>query len=84
MATLRREIPVANGAAPVWQAVSVATSGGGSISGNLWVPQSPENFTYDLDGNLTADGRWSYTWDAENRLIRIVRATAVEIGRAHV
>ena len=22
----------------------------------------------DADGNLTNDGRWSFTWDAENRL----------------
>jgi hypothetical protein len=24
---------------------------------------------WDLDGNLTSDGRWTYTWDGENRLI---------------
>jgi YD repeat-containing protein len=24
--------------------------------------------TYDFDGNLTKDGLWTYTWDAENRL----------------
>jgi len=29
----------------------------------------PEVFTHDLDGNLTADGRFSCTWDGENRLI---------------
>ena len=34
-----------------------------------FVPKTPESFTYDLDGNLTQDGRWIYTWDAENRLI---------------
>jgi RHS repeat-associated protein len=28
-------------------------------------------FTHDLDGNLTSDGRWTYTWDAENRLLRV-------------
>ncbi|MEO5960089.1 MAG: RHS repeat-associated core domain-containing protein, partial [Opitutaceae bacterium] len=28
-----------------------------------------QNFTYDLDGNITSDGIWDYTWDAENRLI---------------
>ena len=27
-----------------------------------------ESLGYDNDGNLSADGRWSYTWDAENRL----------------
>lgn len=31
-------------------------------------PQSSENFGYDDDGNLTLDGRWSYAYDAENRL----------------
>jgi RHS repeat-associated protein len=38
-------------------------------TGHAFVPQSPESFTYDADGNLTGDGRWVYTWDAENRLI---------------
>jgi RHS repeat-associated protein len=33
-----------------------------------FVPQTGVAFTYDDDGNLTADDRWSYTWDAENRL----------------
>lgn len=33
------------------------------------VPQNPERFEYNLDGNLTQDGRWTYTWDAENRLV---------------
>jgi RHS repeat-associated protein len=34
-----------------------------------FVPQTPEIFSYDADGNLTQDGRWIYTWDAENRLV---------------
>lgn len=32
---------------------------------------STESFTYDADGNLIQDGRYKYTWDAENRLIII-------------
>ncbi|HEY5915492.1 MAG TPA: RHS repeat-associated core domain-containing protein, partial [Verrucomicrobiae bacterium] len=32
---------------------------------------------YDADGNLTNDGRWYYTWDAENRLIRMATNTTV-------
>lgn len=61
-----------------WRAVSITASregvgrNGGDVSqtrqGKLWLPASPESFTYDADGNLTADGRWSYEWDAENRL----------------
>ena len=31
----------------------------------------PDNFTYDADGNLLGDGVWNYTWDAENRLIKM-------------
>jgi RHS repeat-associated protein len=27
---------------------------------------------YDLDGNLISDGRWTYTWDGENRLVKMV------------
>ncbi len=26
-------------------------------------------FTYDADGNMTSNGIWTYTWDAENRLV---------------
>ena len=40
-----------------------------SATGHVFVAQSPEQFSYDDDGNLTQDGRWTYTWDAENRLI---------------
>jgi RHS repeat-associated protein len=39
--------------------------------GHLFLPQTPEGFGYDLDGNLTNDGRWTFTWDAENRLTKI-------------
>ena len=33
-------------------------------------------FTYDADGNLTGDGVWTYTWDAENRLTHAATTTA--------
>ena len=33
---------------------------------------NPTPFTYDPDGNMTSDGTWSYTWDAENRLIEVL------------
>jgi YD repeat-containing protein len=38
---------------------------------NCVVSGTPERFTYDPDGNLLSDGIWSYTWDAENRLIQV-------------
>ena len=40
-----------------------------------YVPQTPEAFSYDGDGNLTQDGLWQYTWDGENRLKRIETRT---------
>jgi RHS repeat-associated protein len=44
--------------------------------------KSLESFYYDLDGNLTNDGRWTYTWDAENRLIRMDSQTPAPAGSA--
>ncbi len=39
-------------------------------TGSVFVAKSPEQFTYDADGNLTSDGRFHYTWNGENRLVR--------------
>jgi len=68
---------VSNGNNPVWQNMSVAESGQTSVSGNVFVPKNQEQFSYDLDGNLTQDGRWTYGWDAENRLISLTPSTSV-------
>ena len=65
---------VNNGSGAVWQSVSVnAVNGGASetTSGNLFSPPATENYAHDLDGNLLSDGRWNYTWDAENRLRQV-------------
>ncbi len=37
---------------------------------NYYLPKTPEAFTYDFDGNVLSDGRFNYTWDGENRLIK--------------
>ena len=42
-----------------------------TTSGKEFVAKSPELFGYDADGNLTNDGRWAYSWDAENRLVHM-------------
>jgi RHS repeat-associated protein len=39
---------------------------GGSASGT---------FTYDVNGNLTSDGVRTFEWDAENRLVAVVKGT---------
>lgn len=36
-----------------------------------YLSSNPEVFDYDDDGNLTSDGKWTYSWDAENRLIEM-------------
>jgi len=38
-----------------------------------------EAFYYDDDGNLTEDGDFEYTWDAENRLTSVVAAAVVKV-----
>ena len=73
----RKEIPVSNGSVPVWQSVTNAAIGQASITGNVFVPKTPELFYYDADGNLTNDGCWRYAWDAENRVVTLTTNTAV-------
>jgi RHS repeat-associated protein len=46
-----------------------------TTTGNVFLPKTPEQFTYDPDGNLTSDGRWTNHWDAENRLISMESLT---------
>ena len=41
-----------------------------ALTGRVFVAQTPEQFTYDADGNMLTDGRFRYTWNAENRLVR--------------
>jgi RHS repeat-associated protein len=64
----REQLGVTNSSAAVWDGVTVAENGGG-VTGHVYVPETPESYTYDADGNLLSDGRWNYTWDGENRLI---------------
>ena len=35
---------------------------------------APPSLTYDLNGNLTADGTWTYTYDTENHLLSVARS----------
>ena len=40
-------------------------------------PVNPQQFVYDLNGNMTSDGRFAYSWDEENRLISVESVTSV-------
>ena len=71
-----------NSSTPWYNTVTVRSTYGTcqTNTGNLFVPKTPEQFTYDADGNLTNDGRWAYTWDAENRLVSMTNNTS--LGRS--
>ena len=82
-----KELNVDNSTSAVYQSVdvvgvknNVGPNGEDAVmedKGNIFLPQTPEAFIYDADGNLTSDGRWNYSWDAENRLIGMESVTSV-------
>ncbi len=79
----RGELAATNTSAALWLTITnLAVLNNGSnpdivtnTVGKTFVAQTPEVFYYDLDGNLTNDGRWTYTWDAENRLTKVESLT---------
>ena len=78
-------LPVNNSSAAYPTITAVSQYGGTqSDSGEVFVPASTESFTHDLDGNLTQDGRWAYTWDGENRLIEMKRDTSRQASAASI
>jgi RHS repeat-associated protein len=84
----RQELTVANSTAAVWQGVTnvgfLPQSTNSEIisgtTGSIFVAQSPESFGFDLDGNQTNDGRWSFFWDAQNRLTNMVSLSSAPVG----
>ena len=79
------EMPVNNATGSVWLPITnLAILNRGTNAdfavtntGNLFLARNEESFAHDADGNLTNDGRWSYTWDAENRLVQMTAISAV-------
>ena len=45
-------------------------------SGSVFVPAEETLLAYDDDGNMTFDGRFCYSWNGENRMIRAEEAVA--------
>lgn len=84
-----KELAVSNTAAPVYSQINVVgaknnygAGGEDAIAqqgGRVYAPQSVEAYAYDADGNLTNDGRWTYTWDAENRLTSLQAIASVPV-----
>ena len=84
-----RELAVDNTAGPVNAQITVTGArqnfgAGGEDAvtqqgGHTFLPQAAESFTFDFDGNLTSDGHWNYTWDAENRLFSMEGIPSVPV-----
>ncbi len=74
-----KEIAVANGGGPLWQEVTNG-AGGATVMGGLVCPANASTLAYDVDGNLTFDGVWNYSWDAENRLIEMTMTNITGIA----
>ena len=76
-----RPLGVDNTSNAVWQTVdTIATKPAGAgqphdlfaaETGTLFVARNPETFHHDADGNLLQDGRWDYSWNSDNRLVRM-------------
>ncbi len=70
----RKELSVTG---PAWEAINVTANNETPVTGHQFVPQSPEAFGHDADGNLVQDARWNYCWDAESRLVGLTNRAAV-------
>ena len=67
-----RSVAATNGTAPVWKdVITRRDTGTPSSTGHFWYAATPFSPIHDDDGNLTNDGRWSYVWNTENRLIQM-------------
>jgi len=75
-----KELPAGSGAVHVPYSVA-ATDGSGTTtrSGGKFLPATPETSTYDLNGNLKTDGRFTYTWNFENRLVSMETLASVPV-----
>jgi hypothetical protein len=73
----RNQLAMDNSSSALWTNVIVAATGQTSVTGKVFVAKAPETFGYDLDGNMTNDGRWLFTWDGENRLVSMQGLAAI-------
>jgi RHS repeat-associated protein len=78
-----KELSINNAAAAVWQLVTnqaVLSGTTNTATGNVFLPKTTEGYAYDLDGNLTSDGRWTNRWDAENRVLELEGLSSLPTG----
>ena len=61
-----------------WSSANAVTNAFAANSLNQYTQIDAAQMVYDADGNLTNDGRFSYAYDAENRLVSACPVTPVE------
>jgi RHS repeat-associated protein len=76
----REQLNVTNNSSAVWDLITASSPGQSNVTGHAYVAETPEQYTYDLDGNLLSDGRWNYTWDGENRLLSLTSLSGAPSG----
>jgi YD repeat-containing protein len=89
-------LTASNSADPVWQSVTTVDNPPtvAANTSHFWYAKASTTPAYDADGSLLSDGyntststhegRWVYTWDAENRLIKMeTSAKAVTAGMSY-
>jgi RHS repeat-associated protein len=69
--TFAKTVPLSAGTNTI--AIAATDPSGNTASQNYQVTNSGSttSFTYDANGNLTADGTRTFTWDAEDRLVGV-------------
>ena len=55
-----------------------------TTNGSVYAPPQAETLAYDDDGNLLNDGRFTYTWNGENRLIKAEELISPTNRQPHV
>ena len=65
-----KDLSANNSAAPQWLQ-AVISDGTQTQTRHCWLPALTTQPHFDADGNLDNDGQWTYTWDAENRLVKM-------------
>jgi len=73
----RGTAPVQSGANSVPIKATDANGNLRNATAQVTVSGAAKAFGYDLNGNLTGDGTWTYTWDAANRLTKASRTGEV-------
>jgi RHS repeat-associated protein len=80
-----KDLPAPNNPGPRYTGVTIHAAKPGAEPGGCelaaterrapYTPPATESPSHDVDGSLSEDARWTYNWDAENRLIQMTEKT---------